>query len=139
MVDTWRGVARVRRLGRLKGNDTRSGLGMHTAFRETRPGLLLDSFLRSRHCVPQSARRIHTPRELPLPLQSRMTESHDAVWRALSDGSRTRFVKARSVAYGYSAGLHVMLFEVDGRLVSSATWVRVPARGWVFSHRVAAT
>ena len=96
-------------------------------------GVLLDSFVRSRHYVPPGARRIRSQEELPLALQSHTQQVDGVVWRAWDDGRHISFVKAKAASCAAAAGLQVMFFDMDGRLAGSGVWIWLKHQGWVLS------
>jgi hypothetical protein len=98
-------------------------------------GALLEAFVRSRHYVPPGARRIRSQEGLPLSLQCHIDSM---AWRAWEDGSRIWFVKAEPVSDEQAAGLQVIFFDMDGRVVGSGSWMWYADRGWVLSNPAAA-
>ena len=97
-------------------------------------GVLLDAFVRSRDYVPHDAHRIRSREELPLALQSHARQADSVVWRAWSDGSRIRFVKAKPVSCEDAAGLQVTFFDVDGHSDRSGAWIWLRI-DWCFAHQ----
>lgn len=87
--------------------------------------------------VPQTARRLLAPGDLPPALErvAMRAQRCSQTWFAWADGSRTWFVVAEiarlPARYRRRGAIRMFFYDEDGRLVAGGTWVLHPGRNWI--------